>query len=135
MRAFAEVWAREHCDVSGVGSTHNTLGQFSGNDSLGIVRLLQERTLLVNGGHGVGKATIRNVLHERNRTTELWIADALLCAVGESGALNDGRVRVRPNPTAAATARAEAARRGMPECCSGSAKGRSPESVLVSLLA
>lgn len=134
MRAFAELWEREHRDL---GGCQNALGHFHGNGALGIMRLLQERTQLVNGGHGVGADTIRNVIRERNRTTELWIADALLCAIGESGALNDGRVRVIPNPTSALAARLEAARRGMPECCAGSAapKDRSAESAPASLLA
>lgn len=96
----------------------------------------------MNGGLGVGRATIRNVLKERNHTTELWIADALLQAVGALGALgaSDGaRVRIIPNRGASSAARARAARRGMPECCSGSAvaaaRGRSAGSAPASLLA
>ncbi len=83
------------------------------------VAVIHRRTFLANRrlGIGVGKDTIRNVLMGRNRTTELWIADSLLCAIGESGALGDGRVRVLPNPTASLAARREAGRRGMPECC------------------
>jgi hypothetical protein len=73
---------------------------------------------MMTGGVGVGRDTIRNVLKERNRTTELWVADALLIALGEEGALGV-LVEIRPNPTASLAARLEAGRRGMPECCSG----------------
>lgn len=85
------------------------------------VAVIHRRTLLANPALGVavGVDTIRNVLMGRNRTTELWIADSLLCAIGESGALADGRIRVLPNPTASMAAKREAGRRGMPECCGG----------------
>lgn len=53
------------------------------------------------------------MLKERFRTTELWIADSLLCAVGDTFALEDGRVRVRENKSASSAARAEAALSGM----------------------
>lgn len=86
-----------------------------------VVAVIHRRTRLVNQalGYAVGEDTIRNVLNQRNRTTELWIADSILCAIGEQDALCDGRVQVLPNPTASLASRRAAGERGMPECCGG----------------
>lgn len=46
----------------------------------------------------------------RNATTELWIADALVSAIGHPEAFHDGTLVVKPNPRAARDARA---------CCGG----------------
>jgi hypothetical protein len=95
--------------MAGSTNTQNALGQFQGNPTVGAITILVERTRMINGGRGVrggrgiSAATIRNVLHQQNKTTELWIADALLCAIGQPGALGrngDAKVRVLPNPNA-----------------------------------
>jgi hypothetical protein len=94
---FADRWTREHADLAskalaGVGGdrSKNELGHFQGN-AVGAITILYERARLINGGRGggraVGHATIRNVLDRRTETTELWIADALLCAIRETGLL------------------------------------------------
>lgn len=59
--------------------------------------------------------TISTVARARNRTTELYIADALVAALGRPEVFHDGTLEIRPNPLAPRAARAS--------CCGGSLTG------------
>lgn len=115
MREFVKEWTSQHLDLA-FSSGQNHLGQLTGNDAVGAVTILHERTRRVDPlGVGVPVKTIHNVLAGRYRHTQLRIADALLAAAHLPEALRDGRVNIVPNPNASSVERAS--------CCGGSLTG------------
>lgn len=127
LRLFVDHWTTTHQDISahvspdgrrtGAGlSRRNELGQLAGNETVGAITILHERTVRMDPRkRGIPKRTIRNVLTARYQRTELRIADALLAAAHRIDAFHDGTVTVVPNPLASAADRAS--------CCGGSMTG------------
>lgn len=119
-------WERDHPDLAtgtsrrGAGRRQNELGQLNGNDAVGAVTILHERTVLLDpAGRGVPRPSIENVVYSRWRTTELRTADLLVAAVERPEAFWDGSLAVIPNPNASASAQRE--------CCGGSLNGSGEE--------
>lgn len=127
LQEFVEAWTRGHEDlaarvsvdgrrIGGGSARRNALGQLAGNEAVGAITILHERTRRMDPRQqGIPKRTIRNVLTVRYQRTELRIADALLAAAHRVDAFHDGTVSVVPNPLATAAARAT--------CCGGSLNG------------
>lgn len=124
-------WERDHPDLAtglsgkqGQGSSgrRNELGQLNGNEAVGAVAILHERTRLLDRdaetgepGVGVSKQSIRSVVVSRWRTTELRTADLLVAAAECPEVFHDGSLAVIPNPRASADAQRA--------CCGGSLNG------------
>lgn len=131
LKTWVKKWEREHPDLAtgeagkqcqGAGSRRNEKGQLNGNEAVGAIVILHERTQLIDPDEeGVPETTIRSVLKSRWQTTELRTADLLIQAIERPDLFYDGTLTVIPNPNASAEARAE--------CCGGS----SPESMNGSL--
>lgn len=119
---WVKKWERDHPDLAtgeagkqreGAGARRNERGQLCGNEAVGAVVILHERTQLLDpDGEGVPETTIRSVLKSRWQTTELRTADMLVQAIERADLFHDGTLTVIPNPNASREARAE--------CCGGS---------------
>ena len=54
--------------------------------------------IILNSSVTINERTVRRILSGESKHTQLFIADSILCAIEEQGALTDGRIEVLPNP-------------------------------------
>jgi len=54
--------------------------------------------IILNSSVTINERTVWRILSGESKHTQLFIADSILCAIEEQGALTDGRIEVLPNP-------------------------------------
>ena len=102
LAAVIREWAKEHENDGGLfekskskGWTNATLG--TGRTSEGYGPRMGA-TDYIGTWSGIPDRRVRSILAGESTFTSLRVADAILTAIRENGALTDGRVNVVPNP-------------------------------------